>query len=674
MTREQCKLAIENFERTRRIGEIDVHIPEPPKWTSIANYSLPAEKQFFPYPPVPKVITEEFLQEEVAKLNGGFWFFNGGRLEYISDTHYLLLSYWRDKGRKMVFVDAQRDVYLWWMQVEKEKNLAGGNLATNRRFGKSNISLSVLYKRTTSGPYRRGGMQSKTNEDVKTLFKKLISSWTQLPNFMKPIDSGESRPATILDFSEPRKRNTKDPNKIYGEALNSSIDHRASTEEAYDGEELYTMIEDEVGKTVGANTDTRYYIYRFCLQKGASITGKCLRTTTVEDMEKKGGANFKKTWDASRMATLNPATGRTESYLTNLFIPADYGYLGEHPITGVKFVDEHGYSNREAAREFILSLWEKLEGSDLSKAQQKDPLTERHMWQLKNFGGCFDNELLQAQLDYLERTNDHEDENAPLNLVRRVTFYRDETGVHWRDDKNGNCQMVWDFSDQSLSNKRVFTGGQWAPGNDESFAIGVDPIGATMTTGTEKSQAVAYVYRKGDMNDPENSGLMVLRYAPQRGSIRLKSDFHKYVMMLCQYYGCKANYESDVDDYYEKFIEEGFKSYVMWRPKCTIDPMRRNIKTKYGTPSKDSFALQKQHDIADEYIKTRYHKIYFVELVRKLINFDKDNRTEFDDCIAFFMALIGGVEKKMDNQPRTSALSILPTVQQKTSLPFRRTG
>lgn len=674
MTREQCKLLIENFERVRHIGEIDVHLPEPPKWTSIVNYNLPAEKQFFPYPEIPKEITEEFLQEEVVRLNGGFWFFNGGRLEFISDTHYLTLAYWRDKGKKMVFVDAQRDVYLWWYQIERTKNLAGGNLATNRRFGKSTISNSVLYKRTTSGTYRRGGMQSKTNEDVKTLFKKLISSWTQLPNFMKPIDSGESRPATILDFSEPRRRNTKDPSKIYGEALNSSIDHRASTEEAYDGEELYTMIEDECGKTVGVNTDTRYYIYRFCLQKGASITGKCLRTTTVEDMEKKGGANFKKTWDASRMSTLNPNTGRTESYLTNLFIPADYGYLGEHPVTGVKFVDEHGYSNREAARDFILSLWENLEGSDLSKAQQKDPLTERHMWQLKNFGGCFDNELLQAQLDYLERTNDHEDENAPLNLVRRVTFYRDETGVHWRDDKNGNCQMVWDFNDPSQSNKKVFYGGLWAPGNDESFAIGVDPIGATMTTGDEKSQAVAYVYRKGDMNDPENSGLMVLRYAPKRGSIRLKSDFHKYVMLLCEYYGCKANYESDVDDYYEKFIEEGFKNYVMWRPKCTIDPMRRNVKTKYGTPSKDPFALQKQHDIADEYIKTRYHKIYFVELVRKLISFDKDNRTEFDDCIAFFMALIGGVEKKMDNKPRTSALSILPTVQQKTSLPFRRTG
>lgn len=662
MTRGAAKLEIERFERVRTIGEIQVYLPEPPKWNQIANYNLPEHKQFFPYPIVPPNITEEFLQQQAELLNGGFWFFNGGRLEYISDTHYLHLAYWKDKGKIMLFIDAQRDVYLHWQQVEKMKNMAGVNLATNRRFGKTTVGNCILYKRTTSGAFRRGGMQSKTNEDVKTIFKKLISSWTQLPEFLKPIDSGESRPATILEFSEPRKRGGKDTTKIYGEALNSSIDHRSSVEEAYDGEELFTMYDDECGKTKEVNTDTRYYIYRFCLQKGASITGKTFRTTTVEDMDKKGGKWFKKTWDASRISTTNPKTGRTESYLTNLFIPADYGYLGEHPVTGIKFVDEHGYSNREAAREFILSLWEGLEGDDLSRAQQKDPLSEKHMWQAKNFGGCFRNDLLQIQLDYLERTNSHADENAPENLVTRVTFYRDEQGVKIRHDKNGDCQMVWDFNNPPVeSNKNgIGKNGMRTPGNADCFAIGVDPIGATTTTGSENSQAVAYVYRKGDLNDPENSGLVVLRYAPVRKSIKRKRDFHKYIMMLCEYYGCKANYESDIDDYYETFELEGFVNYVMMRPKNTIDPNRKRAVYKYGTPSKDPYALQRQHDIAYDYIVIRYQKIYFVELVLKLIAFDPDNRTDFDDCIAFFMALIGGTDRKQDNKPTNQTLRILP--------------
>jgi hypothetical protein len=431
-------------------------------------------------------------------------------------------------------------------------------------------------------------------------------------------------------------------------------------EEAYDGEELTTYIEDEVGKTIGVNTDTRYNIVKYCLMKGPTINGKALRTTTVEDMEKKGGANMKKTWDASKMATMNPETGRTASMLTNLFVPADYGYLGNHPKTGEPFVDEYGYSNRALAKEYILSVWNNLEGDDLAAEQQKNPLTEKHIWQLKNFGGTFDNELLEIQKDYLERNNDHEEDNAPKNLVRRVTFYRDAEGkVKWRDDKNGHCQMVWDFDDSKYSNKnKSGSNGLKSPDNDESFAIGVDPAAATITTGKEKSKAVAYVFRKGDMNDPENSGLMVLRFAPWP-RMRFKRDFHKYVMMLCEYYGCKANYESNIDDYYEAFIEEGFKNYVMWRPKCTIDPQRKNAKYKYGTPSNDAFALQKQTDIADEYIKTRYHKIYFIEAVDSFIKYDPEDRTKSDDAIAFMMALIGGTDRKMDVKPNTSKLSIL---------------
>jgi hypothetical protein len=80
MTKEEAQFTIDNFETERLIGEITVHLPEPPKVNHIANYKLPIEKQFFPYPDVPLEITEEFLSEEVEKLNGGFWFFNGGRL------------------------------------------------------------------------------------------------------------------------------------------------------------------------------------------------------------------------------------------------------------------------------------------------------------------------------------------------------------------------------------------------------------------------------------------------------------------------------------------------------------------------------------------------------------------------------------------------------------------
>jgi len=149
------------------------------------------------------------------------------------------------------------------------------------------------------------------------------------------------------------------------------------------------------------------------------------------------------------------------------------------------------------------------------------------------------------------------------------------------------------------------------------------------------------VYRKHDTADPEDSGLVVCRYADRPP---LKSIFHDQIIMMCEYYGCKANYESDVDDYYEYFVNAGYKNFVMWRPKSTIDPNRKNKKTKYGTPSKDPFALQKHFDTIFDYIELHCNKIYFIELIEDLIAYKHIKRTKYDDTVAFGMSLLAGTE------------------------------
>lgn len=655
--------AIVDFQLVRHIGELLVTLPTPPKNPKdIANYGLPAKNQKFQYTEQPRRGTEtrEFIIEEDRRMTKGYWFFNNGKLEYVTGHHYFLLNYWKDKGKRLMFIDAQRDFYYWWNAIEENTNLAGGNLITNRRFGKTVVGTQIVYKRTATKSDQRGGMQSKTNTDVKKVFGKMINSWMRLPDWLKPVDTGETRPATILEFFPPRKKSSKGELKIYDEALFSSIDHQPSTEEAYDGEELHTYYEDETGKTKEVNTDSRWEIVKFCLMKGANIIGKALRTTTVEEMEKKGGKWMKKTWDASKMKLVNPKTGRNETLLTNLFIPADYGFMSNHPVTGEPFVDEYGYSNRELAREYILDSWEGLEGTSLSKAQQKNPLIEKHIWQAKNQLGAFDNELLEIQKDWLEGEDPDPANRAPKNLRRRVTFYETDDGVvRWKDDKNGYFDIVEDILNPKLnSNKRSFHQASklWKPENCDKYAIGVDPFAATIVSGPG-SMGVAYVFKKFDPADPENSGYAVVRYAQRT---KTKASFHKNVMLLAKYFGCKANYESDVDDYFEKWTEEGFKHYIMWRPKCTIDPQRKGAKYKYGTPSKDPFALQKHFDITNDYIQFNYSKIYFIELVQQLMDYDPDDRTKFDEVVAFGMALIGGKDNTgVQEEKKKTGLQIL---------------
>lgn len=649
----EIKASIERFERERIIGEITVYQPEPPKdYKQIVNWDLPAKDQYFQYTVQPHRNhdpSQEFLVTEAFRFKYGYWLFINGELYWFTPFYYFFLNYWTDKGKRMRFVDSQLHASLWFWQIEQMDNMAGGNLITNRRFGKTVWSTGLAYFRTMTNPFHRCGIQSKTNADGKLVFSKLIKSWQKLPNWLKPIDSGETRPATILEFSEPRTRSTNKENKVYGEVLDSSIDFRASEEDGYDGDELHTYFEDEFGKAINVNTDTRWGVVQFCLVIGANIVGKAIRTTTVEEMERRGGKNAKKTWDDSLISTLNPETNRTNSMLTNLFIEADFGFAGHHPITKEAFVNEYGISNRELAREYILSTWANLKDEKLKAAQRKNPLTLKHAFQVSENSGTFDQEIydyLEQQKEYLDGTS-LTGEKAPKNLRRTVTFYRDIDGLaKWRDDDHGHASFIWDLP-KGLSNARkVGELSQWRPLNCEEFVGGCDPFAATIVSGPG-SMGVLYIFRKGNADDYENSGLPILRYAQRT---RRVEDFHKNVMIICQYFGCKVNYEADVPDYYETFVRELFKHYVMWTPKVAIDPTKRNHTPRPGTLSKDPYAFQKQFQVLVSYLYARWHKIYFIELIDQLIDFDVNDRTKSDEVIAFSMALLGGWET--GEQPR----------------------
>lgn len=642
----EIKEAIDRFERERLIGEITVYQPESPKnYKEIANWDLPKELQKFQYTEQPyrnQQPTEAFLIQEGTRFKLGYWLFINGELYWFTPFYYFFLNYWTDKGKKMRFVDSQLMASLWFWQIEQMDNMAGGNLITNRRFGKTVWATALAYFRTVTNPFHRCGIQSKTNADGKLVFNKLIKSWQKLHNWLKPIDSGETRPATILEFSEPRTRSTSKDKKVYGEVLDSSIDYRSSEEDGYDGDELHTYFEDEFGKCISSNTDTRWGVVQYCLVIGAQIVGKAIRTTTVEEMERRGGKNAKKTWDDSAISTLNATTGRTNSMLTNLFIPADFGFAGVHPITKEPFVNEYGISNRELTRQYILSTWDNLKDDKLKAAQRKNPLTIKHAFQVANNAGSFDSEIyeyLDLQKEYLDGTS-ITGEVAPKNLRRQVTFYRDDDGLSkHKDDDRGHASIVWDFPSPNDSNsRRVGDGGYFKPMKTEEFAAGCDPFAATIISGPG-SMGVLYVYRKGDITDPEWSGMVVCRYAQRT---RMVEDFHKMVMIIIQYYGCKVNYECDVPDFYETFLRELFKFYVMWTPKIAVDPSKRNHTPRPGTLSKDPFAFQKQFQVLVEYLLSRWHKILFIELIDQLIDFDVEDRTKSDEVIAFCMALLGG--------------------------------
>lgn len=638
--RDLISSVIRNFQTTRLLGEITVKLPSPPKKQFIDNFNKPIKEQRFRYTEQPKRGQEpsnEFVAQEFERFNNGYWFFNNGNLEYITGWHYALLNYSIIDGERPLFTDSQRDFFYVWDAVEKDDKCFGLCLTTSRRWGKGEVAIIILYMRTILDMYKHCGIQSKTNDDAKSLFGKLVQRWQRFPDFMKPLDEGVTNPKSELRFFEPSTRNNKGGTKEYKDAINSWIDYKSTVKGGYDGYKLHTYIMDEAAKNPKeCDPYETWDIVKFCLLNGSKIIGKALITTTVEAIDSiSASESYKNMWDDSNPLEKLP-NGRTKTGLYRYYNPGYMGYYGNDD-NGVPFIDEYGYSKQEFTKQYILKGREGLEGNKLSSQIRKLSLTVEEAFMSDGAKCYFNSHNIELQRTWIKET-------ARKGLVRKVTFYRKENGdVDWRDDPNGSFQMVWDFPDKSLSNKHTKRDGFKYPINQDFGSIGVDPYSFTETVSGKQSMGVAYMFVKGNPVDPENSNMAVVRYAdrPPR-----KSIFYDNICMLAEYFGVKINYEADINDFIEYYELIGKHHYLMARPKSSIDPNRRSrkLKMQIGTLSKDSFALQRHFDLVNLYVEEHCDKIYFIELLEDLLRYDHYKRTKSDDTVAFGMSLLGSTE------------------------------
>lgn len=624
-------------------GEIKVTLPKPPATrTQVLNWETDNAYQKFRYTEQPakgKEPTAEFIQQEFNRINNGFWFLCCGNLEYITNWHYVMLNYSIIDGIRPIFTDSQRDFFYAWKAVEDDPSCFGLCLTTSRRWGKGEVAIIIAFMRTIMNMFHHTGIQSKTNSDAQTLFSKLVQRWQRMPDWIKPTDEGISHPKQWLRFFEPSKKNTKgDGRKEYKDAINSWIDFKASVTSAYDGDKLHTYIMDEAAKN---NADCDPYetwdIVRFCLMNGSTIIGKALITTTVEsEDEVAASASYKRMWDDSNPNERMP-NGRTKTGLYRYYNPGFMGYYGTDD-NGASFINKYGYSNIELTTEYILKGREGLEGNKLASQIRKLSLNVEEAF-MPDGDKCYFNALnIQNQKTWLKNF-------APKNLVRRVTFFRlANDDVDWRDDPKGMFQMVWDFPMKNMANKHKLVYGMKTPANQDFGCIGVDPYSFTETVSGRQSNGVAYLFRKGDPTDPENSGMPIIRYAdrPPR-----KSIFYDNILLMAEYFGVKINYEADINDFIEYHEALGKDKYLMDRPKSSIDPYKKinwKKKKQTGTLSKDAFALQRHFDLTNLYVEDHCEKIPFVELLDDLAKYDHYKRTKSDDTVAFGMSLLGSTE------------------------------
>lgn len=551
---QQRKMLPREFVTERYIANIKINLPTPPEQKSILNYDKPIKEQKWE---VPKVLSDseyedltnkekvDYLTDEYFKRKNGLFFFNCGGIEYITGVHYHYLAYWKISGTGSPdFRDSDRDFFYCWDSVVNDSDCYGLLFFTNRRDGKTEKSLNILYEYASKTEEINAGIQSQTIDDAKQIFQRLVYSWRKMPSYFKPVDSGDKNPKVSLRFEEPSIRSTKGLIKKYKKVLNTLIGYRSSSESAYDGYALWRYYCDEFGKFNDGDSYERWKIVKPTLTDGGrEIRGKAIFTTTVEEIEKGGGQSALDMHNDSDPLQKGE-DGRTKSGMYRLFKPAYYGYKG--------YTNEYGYSDFEGAKKILIAERKGLDGKDLIAIQRKYPFTIKEAFQSSLIGGTFSTEKITQQRDW----------NVVNNIVPRKGKFiwedRQNLKVRFVDDPKGNIDVSW-LPKEEDANKVTMVNGLPSP-TDTSLACGIDSFDHRTTVDQKKfSQGAMVGFRKYDLNNPRNSNSFFLKYLDRPPK---ETMFYDDVMKACVYFSMGFLHENNKPTIGNYATDNGFRHYV----------------------------------------------------------------------------------------------------------------
>jgi len=338
-----------------------IQLPKVPDMGTILFSELPKEDQCWRRIPMPQEMSRirsmdewlempkefrnrylPYIQQEFERRNNGVWFMNNGVPTYLTGRHYMMLQWSKLDIGYPYYLEFQQRLFVHQKACEVDPRSLGQVYTKCRRSGYTNMSACTLVDEGTQVKEKLLGLQSKTGKDAQEniFMKKIVSIFKSYPFFFKPIQDGTTNPRMELAFREPAKRITK-KNKTaqQGEALNTIINWKNTTNNAYDGEKLHMLYLDEAGKWEKP-TDIReaWRIQRTCLIVGRRVIGKCLMGSTVNPMNK-GGKEYKELWQDSSPYQRNK-NGRTRSGLYRIFIPSYEALEGFFDIYGNPVIDD----------------------------------------------------------------------------------------------------------------------------------------------------------------------------------------------------------------------------------------------------------------------------------------------------------------------------------------------
>ena len=438
--------------------------------------------------------------------------------------------------------------------------------------------------------------------------------------------------------------------------LDTTIDWKNTEDNSYDGEKLLFLAHDESGKWLKPNNIlNNWRVTKTCLRLGSKIIGKCMMGSTSNALDK-GGSNFKKLYEDSRVSTRNK-NGQTRSGMYNLFIPMEWNMEG--------FIDRYGMpvmhlSTTEPVRgiddayihQGAVDYWEaeveslKSDPDALNEFYRQFPRTESHAFRDESKSSIFNLTKIYQQIDY----NDGMMQGQFISVGN--FHWKDgikDSEVVWSPDSRGRFRVSW-LPPKKLQNKVIDKNGKRYPANEHLGAFGCDPYDISGTVGGGFSNGSLHGLTKYHMDDaPVNEFFLEYIARPQTAEI-----FFEDVLMACVFYGMPLLAENNKARLLYHFKNRGYRGYSMNRPDKAFNRLSGTEREIGGIPNSSEDIKQAHASAIQSYIEKyvgldmtgEYRPademgiMYFNRTLEDWAKFDISNRTKHDASISSGLAIM----------------------------------
>ena len=656
------------------IADVTIQLPKKPKKKDILFSDLPKAKQYWSRVSMPDDLSKirsmdewaeqpkefrlrynAYIEKEFQRRRDGVWFMNNGEATYLTGRHYMMLQWSKIDIGYAYYLEFQRRLFIHFSACECDPRSLGQIYTKCRRSGYTNISSTILVDEGTQVKEKLLGVQSKTGKDAQEniFMKKIVPVFRSYPFFFKPIQDGTTNPRMELAFREPSKRITK-KNKTsnVGEALDTVINWKNTTNNAYDGEKLHILYLDEAGKWEKP-TDIReaWRIERTCLIVGRRVVGKALVGSTVNPMDK-GGKEFRDMYHDSDPLNRN-SNGRTKTGLYKIFVPAYEALEGFFDKYGNPIIDNpekpvetiEGDMVDIGAKTFLKNERDALRQDvyELNEVIRQFPFTEDEAFRDSTKTSTFNIGKIYEQIE-------HNQDLYPNPVIRGNFMWKDgkmDTEVFFHPDATGRWYISWmPKPDDRNNQKEVYN--KRSPANTHIGVGGVDSYDLDATVDGRGSKGACHLYNKFNMAAPSN--LFVAEYASRPPMAKI---FYEDVLMASVFYGYQLLIENNKYGIARYFESRGYDNYLMDRPEH-LKTSSVASKTK-GIPSNSQDVIQSHAQAIESYIHTHVGvnertgemgKMYLNKTLEDWIGFRVDNRTKFDLTISSGLALLAAQKFK----------------------------